>query len=169
MTNKIFQGLLALLLICVFVAGCGAVVPDPNDPLIGTWVGNENMFFYYYDVTLVCDSDGTAKLAGAANAPEEEGSINEASLTWRNAGDNAYMAEGYGKSIPLTLDGDVLTATLNLVSLVVTDNSLLTMDIPITLYRQGSAAQQESGSSDPRNFLQIISGVIGNFFGNLFG
>jgi hypothetical protein len=164
--NKLFGGLLVLLLLCTCVGVCGASsavqIPVQNDSPIGTWFAADNLIVGSYDVKLVINQDGTAKLTGTYKSSfiGLDGSLNE-DLTWSSLGDNKYQFTAYGKSVLVTLsNGNYLSGSVNPVQMGLVEDPVLNNAFPFTMNREGV--------SPASNFMSLLSTVVGNFFGNLF-
>jgi hypothetical protein len=139
--EKLFGGVLILLLLCTCVGVCGASDPVQNDPVIGTWFAADNFVIGSYHAQLVINQDGTAKLTGSYEVPaiELSGSLNE-DLIWSSLGDNKYQFVASGKSVTATLrDGTSLVGLVNPVQMGFIDEPNLDYDWSITMTREDSS------------------------------
>ncbi len=154
--EKIFGGVLILLLICVFFVGSGAAA---DDPIVGTWSGDTSIpFIGSYDVKLVCYENNTAQLTGYVDAFGYESSVNEPNLTWRNDGNGQYTGAGYGsQSLSLYLEGDRLTAIINPVKLGVLDSAIANRNFTVYLYNAPAASPMISAG----RFAIQVGGLLG--------
>ena len=116
MNVKLLGGVFAVLLVCVCVAGCiGTQTPPAEtapDALVGTWVGVESGLLVSYDLTLVCNEDGTAKLTGSFSGGGLSKTLN-ANLKWEYVSGNKYVGKSVDNSLAIYLTGDTLTITVN--------------------------------------------------------
>lgn len=162
--NKLFGGVLALLLICVYVTGCGATPPDPNDPLIGTWVGTGTVLFVgNYNVTLVCDSTGTAQLTGSINVPGATYPVDFMNLTWAQVSGTHYVGQSGARSLDFYLEDDTLTTTVN----PTTFGYGMDHNFTITMARLGSSGSSFNIFMIPFKFFGMVWSSITNFFNGL--
>ena len=116
MNVKLLGGVFAALLVCVCVAGCVGTQTPPTetapDALVGTWVGVESGLLVSYDLTMVCNEDGTAKLTGSFSGGGMSKNLN-ANLNWEYVSGNQYIGKSGDSSLAIYLVGDALTITVN--------------------------------------------------------
>jgi hypothetical protein len=161
--EKIFGGVLVLLLLCTCVGACGASMAYQSltqtetqiDSLYaaGTWVGEQSFFVAYYKAQLVCNADGTGKLTGNYHVLGNRGSLNE-DFTWELVEGDEYIGHAYGRSVPFTAGVLKLTVTVNPVALGFIDNSLLDRDFDVVFYRNGGSPSIMQQLEDYLNFLR---------------
>ncbi|HJJ30530.1 MAG TPA: hypothetical protein VJ857_05515 [Methanocorpusculum sp.] len=115
MNIKLLGGVFAVLLACVCVAGCiGNSTPTETAPdaLVGTWVGVENGLLVSYNMNLVCNEDGSAKLTGSFSGGGMSKNLN-ANLNWDYVSGNQYVGKSGDNSLAIYLTGNTLTITVN--------------------------------------------------------
>ncbi len=113
MNVKLLVTVSVLLLACLSSAGCIGTTTE-TDPyeLIGTWVDSGNVFGVSYDLTLVCNDDGSALLTGFINYNDKRYDLDE-NLEWEYVEGNTYLGKSGTDSLTLRLNGDTLTITVN--------------------------------------------------------
>ena len=115
MNVKLLGGVFVVLLACVCVAGCvgnSTPIETAPDALVGTWVGVENGLLVSYDLKMVCNEDGSAKLTGSFSGGGMSKNMN-ANLKWEYVSGNQYVGKSGDNSLAIYLTGDKLTITVN--------------------------------------------------------
>jgi hypothetical protein len=113
MNAKLLAGVLVFLVASVCATGClGTSAETAPYELIGTWADAGNVFGVSYDLTLVCNSDGTANLTGLISSSNSSRALNE-DLTWEYDQDNTYLLTGGGTSVKASMNGDTISLTVN--------------------------------------------------------
>ncbi len=131
MNSKLLFGVLMTLIVCMSAAGC---ISSPNTApyeLAGTWVASGNISIASYDLTLVCNEDGTAKLIGLLSSPTLSKDLNE-ELRWAYDQDNTYLLSGGWTSIKVSMNGNTISLTINPKNMGIWD---LDRDFDFTLNR----------------------------------
>lgn len=112
MNGKLLAGVFLTLIVCLSAAGCIATTNTAPYELAGTWVASGNVIIVSYDLTLVCNSDGTANLTGLISSSNSSRVLDE-DLTWEYDQDNTYLLTGGGTSIKVSMNGDTISLTVN--------------------------------------------------------
>jgi hypothetical protein len=131
MNVKLLVGVLMTLIVCVSAAGCISSSDTAPYELAGTWVTSGNISIASYDLTLVCNGDGTAKLIGLLSSPTLSKDLNE-NLKWAYDQDNTFILSGGSTSIKVSMNGDTISLTINPKNMGIWD---LDRDFDFTLNR----------------------------------
>jgi len=148
MNVKLLGGVFFVLLVCVCVAGCvGTQTPTETAPdaLVGTWVGVENGLLVSYDLTLVCNEDGTAKLTGSFSGGGMSKNLN-ANLKWEYVSGNQYIGKSGDNSLAIYLVGDALTITVNPKKMGIADFDI---DFDVKMKRSTGAVSTATPTKTP--------------------
>lgn len=121
MNAKLLAGVLVFLVASVCATGClGTSAETAPYELIGTWADAGNVFGVSYDLTLVCNDDGTSQLSGYVSYNGNQYDLNE-DMTWEYVSGNTYFISSTGRSVSVSLSGDTITMTINPKTLGVAD------------------------------------------------
>ena len=131
MNGKLLFGVLITLIVCASAAGCISSPASAPYALAGTWVTSGNISIASYDLTLVCNGDGTAKLLGLLSAPTMSKDLNE-NFKWAYDQDNTFILSGEGTSIKAIMNGDTISLSINPKNMGIWD---LDRDFDFTLNR----------------------------------
>jgi len=148
MNVKLLGGVFFVLLVCVCVAGCvGTQTPTETAPdaLVGTWVGVENGLLVSYDLTMVCNEDGTAKLSGSFSGGGMSKNLN-ANLNWEYVSGNQYVGKSGDSSLAIYLTGDTLTITVNPKKMGIADFDI---DYDVNMKRSSGAVSTATTTTTP--------------------
>ena len=165
MNVKLLGGVFVVLLACVCAAGCVGTQPPAEtapDALVGTWVGVENGLLVSYDMTLVCNADGTAKLTGSFSGGGMSKNLN-ANLKWEYVSGNQYVGKSGDNSLAIYLTGDTFTITVNPMKMGIADFDI---DYDINMKRSTGAAP--TATPLPEGTKEIVGTWIGSKTINLF-
>lgn len=167
MNVKLLGGVFVVLLTCVCVAGCIGTQPPAEtapDALVGTWVGVENGLLVSYDMTLVCNADGTAKLTGSFSGGGMSKNLN-ANLKWEYVSGNQYVGKSGDNSLAIYLTGDTLTITVNPMKMGIADFDI---DYDINMKRSTGAAPTatQTSAATPVPTTTSPDAVVGNWKGS---
>jgi len=167
MNVKLLGGVFVVLLTCVCVAGCIGTQPPTEtapDALVGTWVGVENGLLVSYDMTLVCNSDGTAKLTGSFSGGGMSKNLN-ANLQWEYVSGNQYVGKSGDNSLAIYLTGDTLTITVNPKKMGIADFDI---DYDINMKRSTGAGPTatQTAAATPVPTTTSPDAVVGNWKGS---
>ncbi|MDV0441626.1 hypothetical protein [Methanorbis furvi] len=120
------------------VAAAPAKAPATGDPILGNWAGEKTMKIVFVSAhgsaTATFRDDYSGSAAGDFQGAGRD-EIFDANFIWENLGNGKYLGTYGDKTLEFSLDGEVLTMTLNPKKLGVVESEILNMDIPFEMHR----------------------------------
>ncbi len=114
-------------------------LPEGTKEIVGTWVGSKTVNLFILkasaDFQVVFNADNTAHLTGTLDAPGYDNVPIAKSFTWSYLGNGRYRGTYGATSIIFTIDGDLMTMTVNPYELGLTENKFLDMNIDVELHK----------------------------------
>jgi len=162
MNAKLLVGVFLTLILCLSAAGCITTTNTAPYELAGTWVSSGNVIIASYDLTLVCNSDGTANLTGLISSANSSRALNE-NLTWEYDQDNTYLLTDAGTSVKASMNGDTLSLTVNLQKMGIWN---LDQDFDLTMDRLATSPEALVGLWNGTIEGNVSNEVMMDFLGD---
>ncbi|MDV0443408.1 hypothetical protein [Methanorbis rubei] len=119
-------------------AAAPAKAPAAGDPILGNWAGEKTMTIVFVSAhgsaTATFRDDYSGSAAGDFQGAGRDETF-DANFIWENLGNGKYLGAYGDKTLEFSLDGEVLTMTLNPKKLGVVESEILNMDIPFEMHR----------------------------------